>query len=262
MNIDGQIESKLKQLRLPGMFETLGVRLKQAEESNSGYLDFLSTLLEDEYEKRQSRGLLKRLKKAGFEDEKTLEGFDFSFNPQIPVKRVKQLANCVYIDKKENIFLLGPVGVGKTHVAQALGHIACRMGYEVLFTKAAKMFRYLNGGRADNSFEKRTKRYISVQLLIIDDLGLKPLTPTQSDDFYEVIGERYLKKSTIFTSNRILEDWHSLFPDPVIANSAMDRIAHNAHQITMSGESYRNKELIKKIKKGGVITREMREDDS
>jgi len=248
MSIDGQIEKKLKQLRLTGMFETLGVRLKQAEESNSVYLDFLSTLLEDEYEKRQSRGLLKRLKKAGFEEEKTLEGFDFSFNPQIPVKRVKQLANCVYIDKKENIFLLGPVGVGKTHVAQALGHIACRMGYEVLFTKAAKMFRYLNGGRADNSFEKRAKRYISVQLLIIDDLGLKPLTPTQSDDFYEVISERYLKKSTIFTSNRILEDWHSLFPDPVIANSAMDRIAHNAHQITMSGESYRNKELIKKTK--------------
>jgi DNA replication protein DnaC len=170
MSIDGQIEKKLKQLRLTGMFETLGVRLKQAEESNNGYLDFLSTLLEDEYEKRQSRGLLKRLKKAGFEEEKTLEGFDFPFNPQIPVKRVKQLANCVYIDKKENIFLLGPVGVGKTHVAQALGHIACRMGYEVLFTKAAKMFRYLNGGRADNSFEKRAKRYISVQLLIIDDL--------------------------------------------------------------------------------------------
>lgn len=248
MSIDGQIEKKLKQLRLTGMLETLEVRLKQAEESNSGYLDFLSTLLEDEYEKRQSRGLLKRLKKAGFEEEKTLEGFDFSFNPQIPVKRVKQLANCVYIGKKENIFLLGPVGVGKTHVAQALGHIACRMGYEVLFTKAAKMFRYLNGGRADNSFEKRTKRYTSVQLLIIDDLGLKPLTPTQSDDFYEVIGERYLKKSTIFTSNRILEDWHSLFPDPVIANSAMDRIAHNAHQITMSGESYRNKKSTKKTK--------------
>jgi DNA replication protein DnaC len=247
MSIDGQLESKLKQLRLTGMPETLEVRLRQAEESNSGYLDFLLTLLEDEYEKRQSRGLLTRLKKAGFEEEKTLEGFDFSFNPQIPVKRIKQLANCTYIDKRENIFLLGPVGVGKTHVAQALGHIACRMGHEVLFTKAAKMLRYLNGGRADNSFEKRTKRYTSAQLLIIDDFGLKPLTPTQSDDFYEVIGERYLKKSTIFTSNRALEDWHSLFPDPVIANSAMDRIAHNAHQISMTGESYRNKEGVTEV---------------
>ena len=242
MSIDGQLEGKLKQLRLTGILETLEVRLRQAEESNSGYLDFILTLFEDEYEKRQSRGLLTRLKKAGFEEEKTLEGFDFHFNPQIPIKRIKQLANCTYIDKRENLFLLGPVGVGKTHVAQALGHIACRMGHEVFFTKAAKMFRYLNGGRADNSFEKRIKRYTSAQLLIIDDFGLKPLTPTQSDDFYEVIGERYLKKSTIFTSNRPLEDWHSLFPDPVIANSAMDRIAHNAHQISMIGESYRNKE--------------------
>ena len=242
MSVEAQIEGKLQQLRLAGMRETLEIRVKQAEGSNSGYLDFLFTLLEDEYEKRQSRSLLIRLKKAGFEEEKTLEGFDFSFNPQIQAKKIKQLANCAYIDKRENLFLVGPVGVGKTHIAQALGHTACRMGYEVLFTKAVKMFRYLHGGRADNSFERRTKRYTSVQLLIIDDVGLKPLTPTQSDDFYEILSERYLKKSTIFTSNRPLEDWHTLFPDPVIANSAMDRIAHNAHQITMTGESYRNKE--------------------
>ena len=242
MIVEAQIGGKLQQLRLAGMLETLGIRVKQAEESNSGYLDFLWTLLEDEYEKRQSRSLLIRLKKAGFEEEKTLEGFDFSFNPHLQAKKIKQLANCAYIDKRENLFFVGPVGVGKTHIAQALGHTACRMGYEVLFTKAVKMFRYLHGGRADNSFERRAKRYTSVQLLIIDDVGLKPLTPTQSDDFYEILSERYLKKSTIFTSNRPLEDWHALFPDPVIANSAMDRIAHNAHQITMTGESYRNKE--------------------
>jgi DNA replication protein DnaC len=242
MSVEAQIGGKLQQLRLAGMLETLGIRVKQAEESNSGYLDFLWTLLEDEYEKRQSRSLLIRLKKAGFEEEKTLEGFDFSFNPHLQAKKIKQLANCAYIDKRENLFFVGPVGVGKTHIAQALGHTACRMGYEVLFTKAIKMFRYLHGGRADNSFERRAKRYTSVQLLIIDDVGLKPLTPTQSDDFYEILSERYLKKSTIFTSNRPLEDWHALFPDPVIANSAMDRIAHNSHQITMTGESYRNKE--------------------
>ena len=242
MIVEAQIGGKLHQLRLAGMLETLEVRVKQAEENNSGYLDFLWTLLEDEYEKRQSRSLLIRLKKAGFEEEKTLEGFDFSFNPHLQAKKIKQFANCAYIDKRENLFFVGPVGVGKTHIAQALGHTACRMGYEVLFTKAVKMFRYLHGGRADNSFERRAKRYNSVQLLIIDDVGLKPLTPTQSDDFYEILSERYLKKSTIFTSNRPLEDWHSLFPDPVIANSAMDRIAHNAHQITMTGESYRNKE--------------------
>lgn len=241
MKIDGQLESKLKELRLTGMLQTLPIRIRQAEESNSGYQDFLMTIIEDEYERRQSGRLLKRLRQAGFEEEKTLEGFDFSFNPQIPVKKIKQLANCVYIENKENIFLLGPVGVGKSHIAQALGHIACRMGYDVLYTKAAKMFRYLNGGRADNSWETRIKRHTVTDLLIIDDFGLKPLTPLQSDDFYEVINERYMKKSVIFTSNRSIEDWQGLFPDPLIANSALDRIAHNANQIIMTGESYRNR---------------------
>jgi len=241
MKIDGQLESKLKELRLTGMLQTLPIRIKQAEESNSGYQDFLMTLIEDEYERRQSGRLLKRLRQAGFEEEKTLEGFDFSFNPQIPVKKIKQLANCVYIENKENIFLLGPVGVGKSHIAQALGHIACRMGYDVLYTKAVKMFRYLNGGRADNSWEGRIKLHTVTDLLIIDDFGLKPLTPLQSDDFYEVINERYMKKSVIFTSNRSIEDWQGLFPDPLIANSALDRIAHNANQIIMTGESYRNR---------------------
>jgi len=241
MNINGQIEHKLRQLKLTGILQTLPVRVKQAEGSKSGYEEFLMLLLEDEYERRQAGRLLKRLKQAGFEEEKTLEGFDFGFNPQIPVKRIKQLANSVYIEKKENIFLLGPVGVGKTHVAQALGHIACRMGYDVIFTKAANLFRYLHGGRADQSCERRIKQYTSVDLLILDDFGLKPLTQFQSDDFYEIINERYMKKSTIFTGNRTVEDWHKLFPDPIIANSAMDRIAHNAHQITMTGESYRNR---------------------
>jgi len=245
MKIDGQIENKLKLLRLTGMLETLPVRVTQAEDSNSGYLDFLMTLLEDEYERRQSGRLLKRLKKAGFEEEKTLEGFDFSFNPQIPAKKIKQMANCAYIEHRENIFLLGPVGVGKSHIAQALGHVACRMGYEVLYTKAAKMFRYLNGGRADNSWDRRIRGYTIADLLIIDDFGLKPLTPVQSDDFYEVINERYMKKSVIFTGNRSIEDWQGLFPDPIIANSAMDRIAHNSHQIVMTGESYRNKGRVK-----------------
>ena len=241
MNIDGQIEYKLRQLKLTGILQTLPVRVKQAEGSKAGYEEFLMMLLEDEYERRQSGRLLRRLKQAGFEEEKTLEGFDFGFNPEIPVKRIKQFANCTYIEKRENIFLLGPVGVGKTHIAQALGHIACRMGHDVIFTKAANMFRYLHGGRADQSWERRIKQYTSVDLLILDDFGLKPLTQFQSDDFYEIINERYMKKSTIFTGNRTIEDWHNLFSDPIIANSAMDRIAHNAHQIIMTGESYRNK---------------------
>lgn len=241
MKIDAHIQEKLRHLRLTGILQTLQIRIEQAEKSQSGYMEFLMTLLEDEYERRQSGSLLKRLKKAGFEEEKTLEGFDFAFNPQIPAKRIKQLANCSYIENRQNIFLLGPVGVGKSHIAQALGHVACRMGYDVLYSKAAEMFRHIHGGRADNSWERRIKAYTAPDLLIIDDFGLKPLTQIQTDDFYEVIQTRYMKSSIIFTGNRSIEDWQGLFPDPVIANSAMDRIAHNAHQIVMTGESYRNK---------------------
>lgn len=247
MKIDAQLQEKLKNLRLAGILQTLQTRIQQAEKSQSGYMEFLMTLLEDEYERRQSGSLLKRLRQAGFEEEKTLEGFDFAFNPEIPAKRIKQLANCSYIENQQNIFLLGPVGVGKSHIAQALGHVACRMGYCVLYSKAAEMFRHINGGRADNSWERRIKSYTVPELLIIDDFGLKPLTQIQTDDFYEVIQARYMKKSIIFTGNRSIEDWQGLFPDPVIANSAMDRIAHNAHQITMTGESYRNKGRDKQI---------------
>jgi DNA replication protein DnaC len=121
MNLNGQIEQKLKILHLTGILQTLPVRLQQAEKSSSGYEEFLMMLLEDEYERRQSGRLLKRLKKAGFEEEKTLEGFDFSFNPQIPVKKIKQLANCTYIENKENIFLLGPVGCGKEPHCPGIG---------------------------------------------------------------------------------------------------------------------------------------------
>ena len=174
-----------------------------------------------------------------------MAAFNFSFNPELPVKRIKRLFNCAYIDKRENVFFLGLVGTGKSHMAQSLGHAACRMGYDVLFVTAIRMFRYINGGRADNTFETRMKKYIKPQLLIIDDFGLKALTSVQADDFYELVSERYMKKSTIFTSNRTLADWHELFPDPIIANSVLDRIAHNAHQFVItSGESYRSTGIV------------------
>ncbi|MEO5358289.1 MAG: IS21-like element helper ATPase IstB [Nitrospirae bacterium YQR-1] len=244
----GQIEGKLRALMLTGMLQTLEIRHKQAQSNNSGYMDFLLSLLEDEHEKRQNRSLLKRLREASFEEEKTLEGFDFSFNPEIPAKRIRELSNCVYMERKENVFLLGPVGVGKTHIAHTLGHIACRLGYSVLFTKAPNMFRFLYGAKANNSWANRIKTYMSVQLLIVDDFGLKPLSETNSDDFYEIMNSRYLKRSTIFTSSRAIEDWQGLFPDPIIANAVMDRIAHNAHQIIITGESYRNKGIISEKK--------------
>jgi len=131
--------------------------------------------------------------------------------------------------------------VGKSHIAQALGHQACRLGYEVFFTKAIKLFRFLLAGRADHSWEKRIKKYLTPDVLIIDDFGLSALTSTQAEDFYEIVAERHLKSSMIITSNRPPQDWIPLFPDPVMANSALDRLVHYAHHLVMEGESYRKK---------------------
>ena len=199
-------------------------------------------MVQDEIERREAKKLAQRLARASFEEEKTLEAFDFSFNPKIKRALITNLATCVFIERNEHILIYGPAGVGKTHLAQAIGHEACRRGYEVLFVKSVKMLRSLHAARADQSWEKRIKKFLRPNLLIIDDFGLTALTPTQAEDFYEIVTERHLSSSMIINSNRPPQDWIPLFPDPVMANSALDRLAHHAHHIIIEGgESYRKK---------------------
>lgn len=241
MSFDHQLQGQLKTLRLGGFMESLDIRLQQAQKSSLGFLDFLQLLVQDEIERRESKKLSLRLSRASFEEEKTLEGFDFTFNPKINHKLIRDLATCAFIEKGEHVLLYGPAGTGKSHVAQALGHQACRKGYDVLFTKAVKLFRFLLAGRADNSWEKRTKKYLHPDLLLIDDFGLTSITQAQAEDFYEIISERHLNSSLVITSNRPPQDWIALFPDPVMANSALDRLSHHAHHLIMEGESYRKR---------------------
>ncbi len=241
MNLQHQLQEQLKVLHLGGFLQTLELRLKQVQSSSLGYIEFLQLLVQDEIERREAKKLNLRLSRASFEEEKTLEGFDFSFNPKLNSKLVRDLGNCSFIEKKEHVLLYGSAGVGKSHIAQSLGHQACRLGYEVLFTKAVKLFRFLLAGRADHSWDKRIKKYLLPDVLIIDDFALSVLTPIQAEDFYEIITERHLKSSIIITSNRPPQDWIPLFPDPVMANSALDRLVHHAHHLIMEGESYRKK---------------------
>ena len=242
MNIDHHIAQQLKTLRLGGFLESLDLRLTQAREEEFDHLTFLQVMVQDEIERREAKKLAQRLSRASFEQQKTLEGFDFSFNPTVKRSLVSNLATCIFIEKKEHVLIYGPAGVGKTHLAQALGHEACRRGYEVLFVKSVKMLRSLHAARADYSWEKRIKRFLRPDLLIIDDFGLIALNPTQAEDFYEIVTERHLNSSMIITSNRTPQDWIPLFPDPVMANSALDRVAHHAHHILIEGgESYRKK---------------------
>lgn len=233
------LTQQLKMLHLGGMLESLELRIQQAQTDDLGYGEFLALVVQDEIERREARKLNRRVSKAGFEEEKTLEGFDFGFNPHVPSRKVKDLATCNWVGRHENVIICGLPGVGKTHLAQALGHHACRSGHSVAFVKASQMFRRLAAARADHSWEEKVREYTKVDVLILDDFGLKSLTQAQADDMSEIVSERYLKGGTLLTSNRRVEEWLGLFPDPVFGNSVLDRLAHNAHQLVIEGESYR-----------------------
>ena len=240
--IDHHLLGQLRKLKLGGFADTLELRLEQARKDELSHLDFLSLVIQDEIERREAKKLAVRIQKASFEEEKTLEGFDFTFNPKIKRAVITDIATCLFVEKREHLLIYGPAGVGKTHLAQAIGHEACRRGYSVSFVKTVKMLRNLFASRADQSWEKQVKKYLYPDLLILDDFGLTALTPLQAEDIYEVVTERHLRSSIVVTSNRPPEDWVALFPDPVMANSALDRLSHHAHHIMIDGgESYRKK---------------------
>jgi DNA replication protein DnaC len=249
-----QIENKLRVLKLSGMIETLDARLEQAQKDGVNFTQFLEMLLEDEVQHRANKRLATRIIRARFEEEKSLEGFDFTFNPKLPVQYIRELATCQFIERKESVILCGPVGVGKTHLAQALGHQACRAGYDVLFMKSSRLLADLGGGRADETWEKRLQHYLKPSVLILDDFAMKEFTKTQAEDVYELIDRRHRNSSLIVTANRAPKDWYPLFPNPVIAESTLDRLISGAHMITLTGKSYRSMLRPHKDLAGEVVT--------
>lgn len=154
----------------------------------------------------------------------------------------RDLFSLGFLDRHEDILFLGPVGVGKTFLASALGHAACRAGHRVLSLRSDALLKLIHQSRADNSTERVLRGLLAPDLLIVDDFGLRRLNAQQSSDFYEVIIERHRRSSTIVTSNRAIDEWIPLFDDPILAQSALDRLAHNAYQIVMDGESYRSRQ--------------------
>lgn len=180
MELNQQLTPKLKQLRLSGVLATLEARHRQAIDGQWAYVEFLERLLADEIERRAQKQLALRVRRAALNTTKTLEGFDWSFNPTINRQQVLHLASCEYIRQKRNVLICGPTGVGKSHLAQALAHEACRQGCDVLFVNTHKMLQHLHGGRADGTWTKRLSIYLRPELLVLDDFGLKPLVAMTS----------------------------------------------------------------------------------
>lgn len=234
-----QLTPSLKELRLSGMLTGLEARIEQASGEQWGYEEFLTRLLQEEVERRHQKQLELALRRGNVTSTKTLESFDFAFNPSINRRQILDLAAGAYLRQHRNVLICGQTGVGKSHLAHALAHEAARQGASVLCTSAHQMLVHINAGRADGTYAKRMATYLRPHLLVIDDFGLKPLPASGPVDFYDVINERYEQRSIVLTSNRAPTELPALFGDPLLANATLDRLAHSAVILTITGRSFR-----------------------
>lgn len=243
--IDRDLLRLMKRLKLGPLGPTLPERLALARAQQLDHAAFLTLLFADEVQRRDQVGLERRLAQAGFEEYVTLEEFDWSVPLQIDRQKLHAVFTLAFLSRREHVLFVGPVGVGKTFLAQALGVAAVRAGHTVVFTRLDAFFKDLAQARVDRTLERTFRRYLTPDLLILDDFGLHRLSAQQSADLYELIIERHRRSSLAITSNRGVEEWLGLFDDPILGNSALDRLAHGAYQIVMEGPSYRAKKAPK-----------------
>jgi DNA replication protein DnaC len=233
-----ELDRSLRQLRLGGMADTLSIRAQQARAENLGPLDFIGLLVHDELQRRRDRLVDRRVKAAGFRDNKTIDTFDWKFNA-IDRALIFELATGRFIEQHEDVLLLGNAGVGKSHIAQAIGIAAIHAGFRVLYREAHVLFEDLLLAGATGERSDAIATYSEVPLLIIDDLGMRKLPANAAEDLLEIVMRRYERASTILTSNRPLEDWPKLFGDTPAVAAFLDRLMHHSHLAEIRGKSYR-----------------------
>ena len=243
------LKNRLKDFKLAGILSTIDERLNYAKDSDLSHTAFLELLLEDEENNRRDNGYKKRYMLAKFPSHKTVEEFDFTFQPSIDKRTFNDVLTCQYIKENSSIIFIGNPGTGKTHLATVLGIQAIRKGYKVLFTSVSDMLQNLHTAKADNSYYKKLNFYLEPKLLILDELGFKKLPNYSGDDFFEVISKRYEKGSLIITTNKSFEQWGDIFGDHILSQAILDRIVHHSNIFKINGQSYRTKNLKKHTEK-------------
>jgi DNA replication protein DnaC len=240
--MNAPIQTALRQLRLSGMLESLDVRLQEAAGHGLTHAEFLELILQDELLVRKNRQMQRHLKAAQFREIKTLDDFDWQFNPSIKKKQVYDLATCQFIRENRDCLWLGPPGTGKSFLCQAIGYQAIKIGFVVLYRSIFDVVRDFLADEAFAGQDQVLSKYLKPDLLIIDDMGIKQLPRRSGECLFEIILRRYETKSTMMTSNRPLEDWGKLLGDVPAATAILDRFLHHAEIITITGRSYRLKD--------------------
>ncbi|MBI4708483.1 MAG: ATP-binding protein [Candidatus Omnitrophica bacterium] len=242
-----QVQGNLEKLTLNRMSEILPDYLKTAADRNLPHLEFIEGLAEEEIAFKTEKTIKYKLKRAKFPQVKTLDTFDFSFQTSISKKKILELANLSFIDRKENVIFLGPPGVGKTHLAISLGVKACENKYPVIFYTANDLIQQLTSSLADRTLDKELKRLLYCPLIIVDEIGYLPIDNLGASLFFQFITSRYEKGAIILSSNKSFSNWGQIFADGILASAILDRLLHHANVINIKGESYRLKDRKKEL---------------
>ena len=245
-----ELTTRLKTLGLSGMLNSLESRRAQAVSNQMSHCDFLSLLVSDEILLRDNRRYERRLRQANLSGYKTIENFDFTFNPKLNQALIRDLATCLFIREKYPVLIVGPCGTGKSHLAQALGFCAIKQGFDVVSSTQGQIADLLQSAKATGSYEKKLKLLSKVPLLIIDDFGLKPLKLAEEEVLHDLINQRYEQTSTMITSNLSVSEWCHAFNNKLLGAAMIDRLQHNAYSLILDGKSYRTSKTVEK--KGGL----------
>jgi len=240
--ISPDLKMVLRRLKLSKMLDTLPERLTLARQQKMPHQDFLSMVLSDEATRRDSLSATLRAQRAHLDPEMQLEAWDDTANVTFDKMLLNELASLRFVAAHQHVALIGPVGVGKTFLAHALGHIACRRGISTMSVRCDRMLKSLKHARLDNSYEAELRKLLAVDLLLIDDFALDTMDATESRDAFEILTERHRSGSIVLTSNRGPDEWHALFADPLRAQAAIDRFTSSAYDLIIEGESYRSRQ--------------------